>query len=99
MENVKALCFDVFGTVTDWYSSVIREGEKISARTGMAVNWGEFVKKWRDDGYIAALIRIASGEMEITPTATIHKDKLLLLLDEYGIHGLSDEEIDDFNLA
>jgi len=24
--SVKALCFDVFGTVVDWRSSIIREG-------------------------------------------------------------------------
>ncbi|MDP6512131.1 MAG: haloacid dehalogenase type II, partial [SAR202 cluster bacterium] len=27
LENVKALTFDVFGTVVDWRSSITREGE------------------------------------------------------------------------
>lgn len=97
--SVKALCFDVFGTVTDWRGSVIREGEAISARTGVQVPWGEFVNKWRIDGYIAALIKIASGEMECIPTEQIHRVKLLELLEEYGLQGLSEVEITDFNLA
>lgn len=96
---VKALCFDVFGTVTDWYSSVIEEGESLGARLGVDIPWGEFVNKWRVDGYIASLIKIASGEMDCIPTADIHKRKLLSLLDEYGINGLSDSEVDHFNLA
>lgn len=95
--NVKVLCFDVFGTVTDWYSSVTREGQKISDRTGIAVPWGEFVRKWRKDGYLKALGDISSGKREIIPTAQIHKEKLLSLIDEYDLRGLSAADIDDFN--
>jgi 2-haloacid dehalogenase len=97
--TVKALCFDVFGTVTDWRSSVIREGEALAEKIGVDVPWGEFVNKWRIDGYIASLIKIASGEMDYIATADIHKRKLLSLLEEYGINGLSDAEVDQFNLA
>ena len=96
---IKVLCFDVFGTVTDWYSSVTRDGQKISQKTGVDIPWGEFVNKWRIDGYLKALAEISTGKREIIPTAEIHKEKLLSLLDEYGISGLSDAEIDDFNLA
>jgi 2-haloacid dehalogenase len=99
INKVKALCFDVFGTVTDWRGSVIAEGEAISARTGIDVPWGEFVNKWRIDGYIASLIKIASGKMDCIPTADIHRNKLLELLDEYKLTGLSAEEVEDFNLA
>lgn len=96
---VKALCFDVFGTVTDWRGSVIREGEALSSRLGVRVNWGEFVSKWRIDGYIATLIKIASGEMECIPTEQIHRVKLLELLEEYGLDRLTEKEITEFNLA
>jgi len=97
--KVKALCFDVFGTVTDWRSSVISEGEALSARTGVDVPWGDFVNKWRLDGYIATLIKIATGQMECIPTEQIHREKLDQLLQEYGLHGLSELETTDFNLA
>lgn len=97
--NVKALYFDVFGTVTDWYSTIVREGAEITRITGVSVNWGEFAFKWRIDGYIAALIKIASGEMDIVATEEIHRQKLDLLLVEYGITGLSETQIAHFNLA
>ncbi|MEH6526028.1 MAG: haloacid dehalogenase type II [Sneathiella sp.] len=96
---VKVLCFDVFGTVTDWYSSVTNEGEALSRETGIQIPWGEFVTRWRLEGYMAALQDISSGKMDITPTATIHKTKLLSLLDEYGVSELTDAQIDHFNLA
>ena len=97
--KVKALCFDVFGTVTDWRGSVIKEGEALSAKTGIEIPWGEFVNKWRIDGYYKALARIASGEMDYIPTEQIHKIKLRELLKEYGMDSLSEEQITDFNFA
>ncbi len=40
--NVKALTFDVFGTVVDWRSSIIREGELLTQRKGLRVDWEQF---------------------------------------------------------
>jgi 2-haloacid dehalogenase len=97
--TVKALCFDVFGTVTDWRGSVIKEGEALSARMGVDVPWGEFVNKWRIEGYIATLIKIAAGEMDCIPTDQMHRVKLDQLLQEYDLQGLSEQETADFNLA
>ena len=97
--RVKALCFDVFGTVTDWRSSVMREGEALSERFGIPIPWGEFVNTWRIDGYLATLFKIACGEMECIATEDMHRSKLLELLDHYGLDGLSEDEISHFNLA
>lgn len=96
---VKALCFDVFGTVTDWYSSVTAEGEKFSQKTGHELPWGEFVKQWRIDGYLKALREISSGEREIIPTATIHREKLLSLFKDFGITDVAEEDIEFLNSA
>jgi 2-haloacid dehalogenase len=97
--KIKALYFDVFGTVADWRSSVMAEGQKATAHLDCDVNWGDFVDKWRKDGYIAALIKIATGKMEIKPIEEIHLAKLRLLLEEYKVTGLTEEEIRHFNLA
>jgi len=98
-KSIKVLCFDVFGTVVDWHGSVCREGQKISARLGIKVNWPEFVLRWRKEGYIAVLIKIAAGEIDCIPTADMHRSKLISLLEEHGISGLCEEEIEHFNLA
>ena len=44
---VKAMTFDVFGTVVDWRSSIVREGEQLTARTGIEVDWPRFADAWR----------------------------------------------------
>ena len=36
MDQVKALLFDVFGTVVDWRSSVISELETLGEKSGIA---------------------------------------------------------------
>ena len=95
----KVLCFDVFGTLTDWYTSITEEGQKLAEKHEFELPWGEFVLRWRMEGYMKMLRKIAYGEMPIQPTAKINKQKLLSLLDEYGVSSLSEQEIDDFNLA
>ena len=37
--EIKALTFDVFGTVVDWRGSIIREGEAFGAARGLDVDW------------------------------------------------------------
>ena len=89
--TVKALCFDVFGTVTDWHGSISREGDALCASRGVKVPWGEFVNKWRLEGYFPTLFKIASGEVDYISTEQIHRTKLLELLQEYGLQDLSEE--------
>ena len=42
MAQVKALTFDVFGTVVDWRGSLIREGLAFGAARGIQYRLGEF---------------------------------------------------------
>ncbi len=55
--GVKALTFDVFGTVVDWRSSIIREGQLLSASKGLNVDWAKFEDSWRA-GYSPAMDRV-----------------------------------------
>ena len=41
-EDLKALIFDEFGTVVDWRSSVIREGEELGRKKVLTVVWAAF---------------------------------------------------------
>ena len=45
--DVKALTFDVFGTVVDWRGSIIRECEALGKRKGMIRDWARFADEWR----------------------------------------------------
>src|SRR6185503_19857319 len=45
--NVQVLVFDTFGTVVDWRSSVIAEGQQLRRAKGLKVDWAEFADAWR----------------------------------------------------
>jgi 2-haloacid dehalogenase len=62
IDGVRALLFDVFGTVVDWRGSVLRAGVALSERTGVDVDWPAFADRWRREGYLAPIGRIVSGE-------------------------------------
>src|SRR5215469_95606 len=45
--GVKALVYDVFGTVVDWRRGVARDAERILKPLGYSLNWIEFADAWR----------------------------------------------------
>ena len=45
--KIKALTFDVFGTVVDWYGSIVAEGEEFGNTHGIDIDWAQFALKWR----------------------------------------------------
>ena len=94
--EIVALTFDVFGTVVDWRTSVIREGEMLSQEKGFDVDWGEFADRWRG-GYSPSMNRVRTGELPWTKIDVLHRMVLDELIVEYGLTGLSEDETDRFN--
>jgi 2-haloacid dehalogenase len=95
--QVRALVFDVFGTVVDWRRTVIHEGQAFGQARGISVDWAEFADEWRIDGYLSGVGRVARGEWPWMTADAIHRRKLEELLERLGLTGLSEEEIDQFN--
>lgn len=98
VSQVKALTFDVFGTVVDWRSSIIREGERLAKAKGLSVDWASFADRWRG-GYGPSMERVRSGELPWTNIDTLHRMILDELLVEFGIDGLTEPEKAAFNKA
>ena len=94
VEGVKALVFDVFGTVVDWRSSVIRDGEALSRRLGLTVDWPRLAEHWRREGYHGTIGAIRRGEAPWANVDVIMRRHLEKILPEYGVGGLSDAELD-----
>ena len=55
-DGIKALVFDVFGTVVDWRTSIAREAEQCLSPKGYTLDWLSFADKWR--GKYLSLIHI-----------------------------------------
>jgi 2-haloacid dehalogenase len=97
-DDVKALVFDVFGTVVDWRGSMLRELEALGHAKGVAVDWAAFVEDWRR-GYQPAMQRVRSGELPWTRLDDLHHMVLDALLETYGLTALSAAERAHLNRA
>lgn len=96
--GVKALVFDVFGTVVDWRGSIIREGQMLGERKGYDINWAEFTDRWRG-GYGPSMNRVRNGELPWTKLDDLHRMVLDELVVEFGLTGMTEEELQHFNHA
>jgi len=98
IDNVKALGFDVFGTVVDWRSSLIREGEALGKKKGLGVDWAKFADAWRGL-YQPAMDEVRSGRRPWTKLDDLHRMALEQLMKEFKIMGLAEKDIDHLNRA
>ncbi|MCP5313379.1 MAG: haloacid dehalogenase type II [Chromatiaceae bacterium] len=92
MTDPLVLAFDVFGTVVDWYGSVVREVETL--RPG--IDGGAFALAWRD-GYQPAMQRVRSGELGWTSLDLLHRQILDGLIGRFGLRGLTQAEVAHLN--
>jgi 2-haloacid dehalogenase len=96
--TVKALVFDVFGTVVDWRTSVTQEVEALAKRKGFTVDAAKFADAWRG-GYGPSMNRVRTGELPWTKLDRLHRMTLDRILVDFGITGLSESETDALNRA
>jgi 2-haloacid dehalogenase len=87
----RALAFDVFGTVVDWRSTVIEEGEALGARTGVRADWAAVADAWRGR-YRPAMARVTRRELPWLDFDELHRLTLDEVIAELGIAGLSEED-------
>jgi 2-haloacid dehalogenase len=95
---MKALTFEVFGTVVDYRSSIVWAGRQLSAAHGVKVNWGEFADAWRAEyrPSMDSAMRDASSWVKVD---AIYRTVLDELLERYGVIGLTEQEKVEFNLV
>ena len=93
---VKALVFDVFGTVVDWRGSIAREVRAIAAEKKLRVNATKFADAWRA-GYRPAMNRVAAGELPWTKIDDLHRMILDEVLAKFRVSALSELEKVELN--
>jgi 2-haloacid dehalogenase len=95
-DNVKAIVFDVFGTVVDWRSGLIRELTAFGRGRGIELDWVQFADEWRGM-YQPSLEEVRSGRRPWTILDELHRESLVKLLDKNGVRGLAPHEIEHLN--
>ena len=92
LNSIRALTFDVFGTVVDWRGSIIAEGNGWEND----LDWAAFADAWRA-GYQPAMARVRSGELGWTRIDDLHRMILDSLLPDFGLTGLGEERLAHLN--
>lgn len=95
---VKALVFDVFGTVVDWRGSLITELSEWGGARSLQVDWAAFADAWRA-AYAPSMDRVRKGEMGWTTIDVLHRAALEELVTRFGIGGLGPDDMDWVNRA
>jgi 2-haloacid dehalogenase len=90
---VKALVFDVFGTVVDWRTSLINDFTKWSETRGVKADWTALVDGWRAV-YTASMDEVRRHpERGYVILDMLHRRSLEKLVEQQGIKGLTDADL------
>jgi 2-haloacid dehalogenase len=91
LSEVKALTFDVFGTVVDYRSTIIHEGALLNQAKGLQVDWAHFADAWRGQ-YRPAMDRVGRGDLPWMNLDALHWLTLEEVLKEFKITDLTKQE-------
>jgi 2-haloacid dehalogenase len=100
VNGVRALVFDVFGTVVDWRSGVAREAAPFLDRHARGADPAAFADAWRKR-YQPALEEVRSGRRAFVRLDVLHRENLTAGLPDFGIDpaAVPAAELDELNLA
>jgi 2-haloacid dehalogenase len=96
--DIKALFFDVFGTLVDWRSGVARESERILAPLGHRLDWPAFADAWRGE-YKPSMAEVQDCRIPFCKLDVLHRRNLERILPRFGIDGLPEDTLREMNLA
>ena len=97
-QAVKALLFDVFGTVVDWRTSIARELAEYFVPEDVERDWLSFADAWRRR-YQPAMEAVRSGRRGFLKLDELHRENLVATLAEFELEGLPDDAIEHLNRA
>ena len=90
---IKALVFDVFGTVVDWRSSLIADFTKWGATRGINADWTALVDGWRG-AYVASMDDVRQHpERGYVILDRLHRRSLEKLVAQFSIQGLNEADL------
>lgn len=98
MQGVKALFFDVFGTLVDWRRSVAREARALLGARGAALDWDVFADAWRAR-YQPAMDEVRGGRLPFCKLDVLHRRNLDAILEEFGLDDVDEATRTSLNLA
>lgn len=98
MDTIRALIFDVFGTLVNWRTSIAREARAHLAPLGIEVDWHGFADAWRDQ-YQPAMEEVRTGRLPFSKLDHLHRRNLDVVLADLGLEGVDETTRAALNLA
>jgi 2-haloacid dehalogenase len=95
---IRALFFDVFGTLVDWRTGVAREAQSILKPLGFRIDWIQFADAWRAQ-YRPGMEQVRSGAIPYTKLDVLHLRMLQKILPKFGMEGIKSSVQDQLTLA
>ena len=98
MTSIRAMFFDVFGTLVDWRTGVAREAERTLRPFGYNLDWTAFADAWRDE-YQPGMEEVRSGRVPFSKLDALHRKNLERFMPRFGMRNLPDEVLRELTLA
>ena len=98
MDGVKAMFFDVFGTLVDWRTGVARESKIVLEPLGYRLDWIAFADAWRAE-YQPAMEEVRAGRFPFSKLDVIHGRMLDRIRPRFGLESLDETTLRELNLA
>jgi len=95
---IRALVFDVFGTLVDWRGSIAAQAKATLEPLGLSTNWVQFADAWRNE-YQPAMEKVRTGQRGFCKLDVLHRDNLDIVLDRLGWHHVDNVTRQQLNLA
>ena len=95
---VRALFFDVFGTMVDWCGGIAREAERVLGSRGITLDWIAFARAWRAE-YQPGMEEVRSGRLPFARLDVIHRRMLARVQPRFGLEKLEEATLAELNLA
>jgi 2-haloacid dehalogenase len=96
LQHVRALVFDVFGSVVDWRGSIASQLRHWGNLHQIALDWDAFARQWRAH-YQPSLERVRSGQRAFVPLDELHRESLEKLLIQFGLQDIHEDQKNEIN--
>ncbi|MBR1206563.1 MULTISPECIES: haloacid dehalogenase type II [unclassified Bradyrhizobium] len=99
LSGVKALVFDVFGTVVDWRTSLINDFTKWGETSGIKADWTALVDGWRAV-YAASMDEVRKNPQNgYVILDVLHRRSLEKLVAQFDVKGLTEADLHHLTLG
>jgi len=98
MTSIRAIFFDVFGTLVDWRTGVAREADRALGPLGYTLDWTSFADAWRAE-YQPGMEEVRAGRIPFSKLDLLHRRNLERFMPRFGLTNVSESVRHELTLA